>query len=95
MPLTQSEFTRAVPVYEELDGWTEDISGCRSFDDLPKNTQAYVNRLEELCGAPISGIGVGPDREQSIVIRDAALTDRSDSDVSASHIVRASKEIIP
>jgi adenylosuccinate synthase len=70
MPLTQSEFARAVPVYEELDGWSEDISGCRSFDDLPKNTQAYVNRLEELCGAPISGIGVGPDREQSIVIRD-------------------------
>jgi adenylosuccinate synthase len=70
MPLTQSEFARAVPVYEELDGWTEDISACRSFDDLPKNTQAYVNRLEELCGAPISGIGVGPDREQSIVIRD-------------------------
>jgi adenylosuccinate synthase len=70
MPLTQSEFARAVPVYEELDGWTEDISACRSFDDLPKNTQAYVNRLEELCGAPISGIGVGPDREQSIVIRE-------------------------
>jgi adenylosuccinate synthase len=70
MPLTQSEFARAVPVYEELDGWSEDISGCRSFQDLPKNTQAYVNRLEELCGAPISGIGVGPDREQSIVIRD-------------------------
>jgi adenylosuccinate synthase len=70
MPLTQSEFARAVPVYEELDGWSEDISAARSFDDLPKNTQAYVNRLEELCGAPISGIGVGPDREQSIVIRD-------------------------
>jgi adenylosuccinate synthase len=70
MPLTQGEFSRAVPVYEELDGWTEDISGCRSFDDLPKNTQAYVNRLEELCGARISGIGVGPSREQSIVIND-------------------------
>jgi adenylosuccinate synthase len=70
MPLTQSDFHHAVPVYEELDGWSEDISGCRSFDDLPKNTQAYVNRLEELCGARISGIGVGPSREQSIVIHD-------------------------
>ena len=70
MPLTQSEFARAVPVYEELDGWDDDISGCRHFDDLPKNTQAYVNRLEELCGARISGIGVGPSREQSIVIND-------------------------
>jgi adenylosuccinate synthase len=70
MPMTQAEFARAVPVYEELDGWTEDITGCRDFDDLPKNTQAYVNRLEELCGARISGIGVGPSREQSIVIND-------------------------
>jgi adenylosuccinate synthase len=70
MPMTQAEFSRAVPVYEELDGWTEDITGCRDFNDLPKNTQAYVNRLEELCGARISGIGVGPSREQSIVIND-------------------------
>jgi adenylosuccinate synthase len=70
MPLTQSGFARAVPIYEELDGWTEDISGCRTFGELPKNTQAYVKRLEELCGARISGIGVGPSREQSIVIHD-------------------------
>jgi len=70
LPMSQSDFHHAVPVYEELDGWAEDISGCRSFDDLPKNTQAYVNRLEELCGARISGIGVGPSREQSIVIND-------------------------
>ena len=70
MPLTQSEFARAEPIYEEMDGWTEDITTCRHFDDLPKNTQAYVNRLEELCGARISGVGVGPSREQSIVIND-------------------------
>jgi adenylosuccinate synthase len=70
LPLAQSDFARAEPVYEELDGWTEDISNCRHFDDLPKNTQAYVNRLEELCGARISGVGVGPSREQSIVIND-------------------------
>ena len=70
MPLTQSDFHHAKPVYEELDGWSEDISGCRDFDDLPKNTQAYVNRLEELCGARISGIGVGPDRRQTILIHD-------------------------
>ena len=67
MPLSQSEFARAVPIYEELDGWSEDISGCRTFGDLPKTTQAYVKRLEELCGARISGIGVGPSREQSIL----------------------------
>ena len=57
-------------IYEELDGWSEDISECREFEDLPKHTQAYVNRLEELCGTRISGIGVGPSREQSIVIND-------------------------
>ncbi len=70
MPLTQSGFSRAVPIYEELDGWTEDISGCRTFGELPKTTQAYVKRLEELCGARISGVGVGPSREQSIVLHD-------------------------
>jgi len=70
MPISQADFARAVPVYEELDGWSEDISACRQFDELPKNTQAYVSRLEELCGARISGIGVGPSREQSIVVHD-------------------------
>ncbi len=68
LPINQSDFHHATPIYEYLDGWTEDISGCRTFDELPKNTQAYVNRIEELCGARISGIGVGPGREQSIVI---------------------------
>lgn len=70
MPVSQSDFHHAKPVYEFLDGWSEDISGCRDFDDLPKATQAYVRRLEELCGARISGIGVGPSREQVIVIND-------------------------
>ena len=70
LPLTQSEFHHATPIYEELDGWEEDITACRDFADLPKNTQAYVNRLEELSGARISGIGVGPGREQSIMINE-------------------------
>jgi adenylosuccinate synthase len=70
MPISQSDFHHATPVYELLDGWDEDISGCRKFGDLPATTQAYVKRLEELVGAPISGIGVGPGREQSIVVND-------------------------
>jgi adenylosuccinate synthase len=70
LPVSQSDFHHAKPIYEELDGWTEDISECRTFADLPKNTQAYVNRLEELCGARISGIGVGQSREQVIVVND-------------------------
>lgn len=70
MPASQSDFHAAKPIYEELDGWTEDISGCRTFDDLPVNAQKYVKRLEELCGTRISGIGVGPGREQVVMIND-------------------------
>ncbi|MGA6163217.1 adenylosuccinate synthase [Amycolatopsis magusensis] len=67
MPMTQTDVHHAVPVYEELPGWWEDLSECRSFDDLPANARAYVERLEELSGARISAIGVGPGREQTIV----------------------------
>jgi adenylosuccinate synthase len=69
MPMTQTEFHHAAPVYEHLPGWESDISGCRSFGSLPRNAQAYVRRLEELSGAPFWGIGVGPGREQSITLR--------------------------
>jgi adenylosuccinate synthase len=66
MPMTQTEFHHAKPVYEYFDGWKTDISSCRSFEDLPKNAQAYVKALEDLSGAPFWGIGVGPGREQTI-----------------------------
>jgi adenylosuccinate synthase len=66
LPMTQTEFHHAEPVYEELDGWTEDISGCRSFDDLPNNAQHYVKAIESLSGAPISAVGVGPERTQIV-----------------------------
>ena len=62
-PVLVDEFAKARPVYEYLDGWTDDISGCRSFDELPATCQAYVRRLEELCRIRISGIGVGQGRE--------------------------------
>ncbi|HEY5846351.1 MAG TPA: adenylosuccinate synthase [Microlunatus sp.] len=70
LPISQTDFHHAVPVYETLDGWEEDISECRDFADLPKATQLYVTRLEELCRTRISGIGVGPERDQTIVIND-------------------------
>jgi adenylosuccinate synthase len=66
MPMTQTDVHHAVPVYEELPGWFEDLSGCRTFDELPANARAYVGRIEELTGAPVSAIGVGPGREQTI-----------------------------
>ena len=68
MPMTQSEFHHARPVYEYLDGWWEDISGCRSYGELPKNAQRYVEALEELSGTRIWGVGVGPGREQTLVV---------------------------
>ncbi|WP_328858969.1 adenylosuccinate synthase [Williamsia herbipolensis] len=70
MPMTQTGFHHAKPIYEEMPGWWEDISGCRTFEDLPKTAQDYVLRLEELAGAYISCIGVGPGRDQTIVRRE-------------------------
>ena len=67
MPLDQASFMRAVPVYEELPGWSEDISGCCSFEELPRAAQDYVKRLEELSRCRIQSIGVGPGREATIV----------------------------
>ncbi len=55
------------PVYEELPGWTEDITGCRSFDELPANCQAYIDRLQDLVGVPIELAGVGPGRSETLV----------------------------
>jgi adenylosuccinate synthase len=66
MPVNQTDFHHATPIYEELDGWREDITGCRSFEDLPANAQAYVLRVEELIGARVSAIGVGPGRDEII-----------------------------
>ena len=66
MPVNQSDFHHAKPIYEYLDGWWEDITRCRSFDELPANAQAYVLRVEELIGARVSAIGVGPGRDEII-----------------------------
>jgi adenylosuccinate synthase len=69
MPMTQTEFHHAQPIYELLDGWDEDISAARSLEDLPKHAQQYVGALEEMSGAPISAIGVGPAREETVQLR--------------------------
>ncbi|WP_250281932.1 MULTISPECIES: adenylosuccinate synthase [unclassified Frankia] len=70
MPMTQTEFHHARPIYEELPGWGEDISQASSFDDLPKAARDYVRTLEELAGVPVAAVGVGPGRNQTISIRD-------------------------
>ncbi len=69
MPMTQSEFHHAKPIYEYFDGWQSDISGCRSFEDLPKNAQLYVEALEAISGTQFWGVGVGPGREQTVLVR--------------------------
>ena len=70
MPMTQTAFHHAIPIYEEMPGWFEDISACRSFGELPIAAQDYVRRLEELSGARVSAIGVGPGQKQTIVVHD-------------------------
>ena len=69
MPMTQTAFHHATPVYEYFDGWTEDITSARVFEDLPKNAQLYIRALEEMSGAPFASVGVGPDREQTLELR--------------------------
>ena len=66
MPMSQSDFHHAKPIYEYLPGWAEDISACRSFEELPANARAYILRVEGLIGARISAIGVGPGRDAII-----------------------------
>ena len=70
MPVNQSDFHHATPIYEMVPGWTEDITGARSFDDLPANAQSYVRALEAMSGARFSAIGVGPARDAIVVLHD-------------------------
>ena len=70
IPMTQTEFHHAKPVYEMLPGWSEDISGATKLSELPKNARDYVEFLEEKSGTRISAIGVGQDRNATIAIND-------------------------
>jgi adenylosuccinate synthase len=69
VPMTQTEFHHAKPVYEYLDGWWEDISAAQTARDLPKNARNYIKAVEEMIGAPIAGVGVGPRRDQTLQLR--------------------------
>jgi len=70
LPASQSDFHHAKPVYEYLPGWSEDISKAKSLDQLPANAQAYVRYLEEISGAPVSAVGVGAERDETILIKE-------------------------
>ena len=68
VPVSQSDFHHAIPIYENFPGWAEDITGCKKFEDLPKNAQDYVRALEKMSKCRISAIGVGPARDATIVL---------------------------
>ena len=74
MPAHQSVVHHVEPVYEELEGWSEDVSGARTFADLPSAAQRYVRRVEEIAGVPVTWIGVGPEREQMVTMERQAVT---------------------
>ncbi len=69
IPMTQTDFHHAKPIYEYLDGWWEDTSDARTLDDLPRNAQAYVMALQDMIGAPVCAVGVGPRRDQTLQLR--------------------------
>lgn len=70
IPVSQTDFHHVKPIYENFPGWDEDITGCKKFEDLPKNAQDYVRALEKMSNCRISAIGVGPDRNATIVLHD-------------------------
>lgn len=70
-PSTISKLARCKPVYVELDGWKEDITGVKSVDELPEAAKAYIRKIEELTEVPVGLISVGPDRTQTIIVSEA------------------------
>jgi len=69
LPAALESFEKCQPVYEEMPGWKCDITGARTFEELPANARAYVLRLQELCGCPIVLVSVGARRDQTIILR--------------------------
>ncbi len=69
-PMTMDEVERAEPIYETLPGWSEDVTGIRSFEELPDNARRYIGRIEELVGVPAAFISVGPGRDETIMRTD-------------------------
>ena len=66
LPYHQSVLHRAVPIYEEFEGWQQDLSEATSVKDLPDAARRYIARIAEVCGVPVTYVGVGPEREQYV-----------------------------
>ena len=70
LPAVVEDLDRVVPIYEEMPGWSEDITNVKSFEELPVNCQNYIRRIEELVNCPVTIFSVGPDREQTVILRE-------------------------
>lgn len=68
VPTIAADYDRVQPILSSNDGWLQDITAARSYDELPSGARAYATRIGELAGAPVSMIGVGPDREQLVQV---------------------------
>ncbi|MFH4906036.1 MULTISPECIES: adenylosuccinate synthase [Staphylococcus] len=68
-PANLKDLQRCKPIFETLPGWTEDVTGCRSLDELPDNARRYLERISELCDVQISIFSVGPDRNQTNLLK--------------------------
>lgn len=70
MPSTIPQFQRCKPVYIEMPGWKEDVSGIKSFDELPRAAKDYIHKIEELTSLKVAVLSVGPDRLQTVTLHD-------------------------
>lgn len=70
IPSSLEEYAKAKPIYEMMEGWCEDITGIRSYDQLPENCKKYLKKIEEVTKTKISLVSVGPDRENNIIINE-------------------------
>ena len=68
-PVGADAFEKCEPIYEELPGWSESTVGLRSYDELPENAKAYLKRMEEVVGIPVDIISTGPERDETIILR--------------------------
>ena len=71
MPMHADDFASIKPVYETMPGWTDVTVGAQCLEDLPQAAKSYINRIEELTGAPVDIVSTGPDRVETIVLRHA------------------------
>ena len=70
IPSTLEEYQKCKPLYLNMKSWNEDISHVKSYDELPENAKAYLRKIEELTNTKIAMFSVGPDRKQTVVLKD-------------------------